>query len=110
LAFYLYFIRSKKDGTLYIGQTNNIQKRLQKHNKGQIKSTKNKAPFDLIYVESYNKRREAMFREWLLKSTSGIEEKRTILNLWGCSSVGRALEWHSRGRRFDPDQLHHLKD
>lgn len=24
----------------------------------------------------------------------------------GCSSVGRALEWHSRGRRFDPDQLH----
>src|SRR3989304_7811919 len=25
---------------------------------------------------------------------------------WGCSSVGRALEWHSRGRRFDPDQLH----
>src|SRR3989304_8469011 len=28
-----------------------------------------------------------------------------VLN-WGCSSVGRALEWHSRGRRFDPDQLH----
>ena len=26
----------------------------------------------------------------------------------GCSSVGRALEWHSRGRRFDPDQLHHI--
>ena len=25
----------------------------------------------------------------------------------GCSSVGRALEWHSRGRRFDPAQLHH---
>src|SRR6184192_4913636 len=21
---------------------------------------------------------------------------------WGRSSVGRALEWHSRGRRFDP--------
>src|SRR5687768_9618614 len=27
---------------------------------------------------------------------------------WGCSSIGRALEWHSRGRRFDPDQLHQL--
>ena len=26
---------------------------------------------------------------------------------WGYSSVGRALEWHSRGRRFDPDYLHH---
>ena len=29
-------------------------------------------------------------------------------SLWGCSSAGRALEWHSRGRRFDPVQLHHL--
>jgi hypothetical protein len=26
--------------------------------------------------------------------------------IWGCSSVGRALEWHSRGLRFDPAQLH----
>ena len=24
----------------------------------------------------------------------------------GCSSLGRALEWHSRGSRFDPDHLH----
>src|SRR6185312_12571388 len=27
---------------------------------------------------------------------------------WGHSSVGRALEWHSRGRRFDSVWLHHL--
>ena len=26
--------------------------------------------------------------------------------MWGCSSVGRAREWHSRGRRFDSVQLH----
>ena len=26
--------------------------------------------------------------------------------LWGCSSVGRAPEWHSGGRQFDSDQLH----
>ena len=25
---------------------------------------------------------------------------------WGCSSAGRALEWHSRGQEFDPPQLH----
>ena len=29
--------------------------------------------------------------------------------LWGCSSVGRALEWHSRGQGFDSPQLHQLK-
>jgi hypothetical protein len=28
--------------------------------------------------------------------------------LWGCSSAGRVLDWQSRGRRFDPGQLHHL--
>ena len=27
---------------------------------------------------------------------------------WGCSSVGRAPDLHSGGRRFDPDQLHQL--
>ena len=27
-------------------------------------------------------------------------------NTWGCSSAGRAPEWHSGGRRFDPVQLH----
>lgn len=25
---------------------------------------------------------------------------------WGCSAVGSAREWHSRGRRFNPGQLH----
>ena len=25
---------------------------------------------------------------------------------WGYSSDGRALEWHSRGQRFDPAYLH----
>jgi hypothetical protein len=25
---------------------------------------------------------------------------------WGCGAVGSAREWHSRGRRFNPGQLH----
>ena len=33
-------------------------------------------------------------------------KKGYFIRRWGCSSVGRALEWHSRGRRFDPVQLH----
>ena len=28
---------------------------------------------------------------------------------WGYSSAGRALEWHSRGQRFDPAYLHQGK-
>ena len=26
---------------------------------------------------------------------------------WACSSFGRALPWHGRGGRFDPDQVHY---
>ena len=33
----------------------------------------------------------------------------TELNIWGYSSAGRALEWHSRGQRFDPAYLHQTK-
>ena len=29
--------------------------------------------------------------------------------IWGYSSAGRALEWHSRGQRFDPAYLHQHK-
>ena len=29
--------------------------------------------------------------------------------IWGCSSLGRALEWHSRGKGFDPPHLHQPK-
>ena len=30
------------------------------------------------------------------------------LVIWGCSSIGRASEWHSEGSRIVTDQLHHL--
>lgn len=31
---------------------------------------------------------------------------RSLQDPWGRSSVGRVSEWHSEGRRFDPDRLH----
>ena len=35
-----------------------------------------------------------------------IKFSKLIKDNRGRSSVGRALEWHSRGRQFDPDRLH----
>ena len=77
--FLVYFVRSRKDGTFYIGQTNNIEKRIERHNKGLVKTTKNRVPFDLVYTENYNTRREAMLREKYLKSIGGVKEKKTII-------------------------------
>ncbi len=42
------------------------------------------------------------------EETDNSSRFRIILRLyaWGHSSVGRALAWHARGRRFDPVWLH----
>jgi len=78
-TFFLYVLKSKKDGSLYIGQTNNLDDRLAKHNRGEIKSTKSRIPFEIIYSEAFSTRREAMYREKHLKSLSGLKEKKVIL-------------------------------
>ena len=31
---------------------------------------------------------------------------KTTINVWGCSSIGRAPALQAGGRRFDPDWLH----
>ena len=36
----------------------------------------------------------------------GSGKPNTDLFVWGYISAGRALEWHSRGLRFDPAYLH----
>jgi putative endonuclease len=76
--FFVYFLQSKKDGTFYIGQTNNIDNRIKRHNKGLI-TTKTRTPFDLVYFESYNTRHEAMLLEKHLKSIGGVKEKKAII-------------------------------
>ena len=51
MFFYNYTIQSKKDKTLYMGYTVDLKKRLEKHNKGLVESTKSKRPWKLIYYE-----------------------------------------------------------
>lgn len=65
--FYVYVIKSEKDGSIYIGYTNNLIKRMKEHNSGQNKSTKNRIPFELIYYEAYRAKSDARFRENNLK-------------------------------------------
>ena len=44
----------------------------------------------------------------IIQKSSGAGQQ-TNKKIWGYSSAGRALEWHSRGQRFDPAYLHHRK-
>ena len=65
--FYTYILKSKKDGDLYIGSTDNLRERFIKHNKGQVLSTKNRRPLEIIYYEAYKSESDARQREHNLK-------------------------------------------
>jgi putative endonuclease len=71
MLFFVYILKSTKDNKFYIGQTNNLENRLLRHNSGKVTATRNRRPFILVYKEEYASRAEAMQREKYLKSLKG---------------------------------------
>jgi putative endonuclease len=80
---YLYILRSKKDGNHYVGITSDLEKRLKYHNSGQVRSTKRRIPFNIIYSEKFDSVVEARVREVYLKSYKGSGEKFKIIENCG---------------------------
>ena len=68
MGFILYILQSSKSSKLYIGQTQNLEDRLARHNKGFSKSTKFGVPWEIIYIEEFATRSEAIKREKYLKN------------------------------------------
>jgi putative endonuclease len=65
--YYVYILKSLKDGDLYIGSTNNLKHRIVEHNSGKVFSTKARTPFILTYYEAYKSETDARHRESSLK-------------------------------------------
>ena len=75
--FTVYILRTSSN-TLYIGQTNNLQKRVLEHQRKTAKSAKYIRYFDkinLVYSERFDTRQEAMKREWQLKKWSRAKKE-----------------------------------
>ena len=73
---YTYMLRCR-DGTFYIGWTNNLPRRLEAHNCGKgAKYTRGRGPVQLVYWEEFFSKEEAMAREWQLKQLSRAEKER----------------------------------
>jgi putative endonuclease len=66
--FFVYILQSKKDFSFYIGQTNDLDARLCKHNDGLSKYSSSKIPWRLVYFEMFETRTEAIKREKGIKS------------------------------------------
>ncbi|MCK6462793.1 MAG: GIY-YIG nuclease family protein [Candidatus Pacebacteria bacterium] len=71
MFFYVYALRSLRDGKMYIGYTNNLRRRLEEHNSGENISTKPRRPLKLIYYEACVCESDARRREKYFKVTGG---------------------------------------
>ena len=69
--FYFYAIKSEGRNYIYVGLTNNLERRIAEHNNGENRSTKAYKPFKLIFSEQHETREKARFGEKYLKSGVG---------------------------------------
>ncbi|MEX0315325.1 MAG: GIY-YIG nuclease family protein [Allomuricauda sp.] len=66
--YYIYILTNKKNGTLYIGMTNNLERRVFEHKNKYTKGFTKKYDLDkLVYFETYQYVRDAILREKRLK-------------------------------------------
>ncbi len=78
--FVVYILFSKKRSRYYIGQTSDIDKRLERHNLGRVPSTTTGAPWELVLQIELKTRSEAMVLEKRIKKRGA---KRYLDNYFG---------------------------
>ncbi|OGK17082.1 hypothetical protein A2690_05005 [Candidatus Roizmanbacteria bacterium RIFCSPHIGHO2_01_FULL_39_12b] len=69
--FTVYILQNSKSKRYYIGSTNNLDRRIREHNRGQTRSTRVIGIWRLIYQETFITNLEAKKRERVIKSYKG---------------------------------------
>lgn len=74
MSHYCYILLCS-DGTLYCGYTNDLEKRVNTHNRGKgAKYTRRRTPVKLVYSEEFKTKSEALKREHQIKKLSRKEK------------------------------------
>lgn len=76
---FVYVIKSEVRNYIYVGLSNDLDRRFAEHDSGNNKTTKPYAPFKLIYTERCESRQIARDREKYLKSGIGREFLRGLV-------------------------------
>jgi putative endonuclease len=76
--YHVYALKSKVKSYIYVGMTDNLERRTMQHNSGKERTTKPYRPFDIIFTESFDSRVEARVKEKYLKSGIGKEFLKSI--------------------------------
>ena len=79
LMYYTYVLRSLRDRKLYIGFTHDLRQRFIEHQEGKVESTKPRRPFELLFYEAFQYKKDALGRERYFKTTKGKVTLRQVL-------------------------------
>ncbi|MEK7577184.1 MAG: GIY-YIG nuclease family protein [Patescibacteria group bacterium] len=74
--YYVYAVYNQENNKVYVGQTKNLEERLNLHNSKLFKgsfTSRFSGHWELIFKEKVNTRKEALIRERQLKSYRGRE-------------------------------------
>ncbi len=80
--FFVYVLQSLQDFSFYVGQCNDLDKRMSKHTDGLSKYTASKRPWRLVYFELYGSRTEAIKRELLIKKMKSKKYIQKLIADW----------------------------
>jgi len=69
--YYVYILKSLKDGRYYVGSKSDLNSRIEYHNSGKQRSTKSRIPFILAYSEEFEEKAIGLKREKQIKSYKG---------------------------------------
>jgi len=69
--YFTYALLSQKDRSLYIGFTDDLKLRLEKHKNGLVVATKHRRPLKLVYYEACLNKDKAIKREKYFKTGFG---------------------------------------
>jgi len=80
MMWFVYIIKSLKNNFIYIGSTNDLQRRLEEHNSGSSKSTFPYKPFELEAYVAVKTEKKARELERYFKTGSGkaVLKKRVL--------------------------------
>jgi putative endonuclease len=102
--YYVYMLKCS-DNTFYIGQTNNIVRRMVQHRDGRhgARYTKSRRPLQLVYVETHRSRSYVVRRERELKRARKqikiLLAKENILNKELIEEVNEILNGEKNGSK-----------
>lgn len=67
--YYVYILASKRNGTLYVGVTSNLKRRVNEHQEKEASEFTRKYQVNqLVYYESFQNMKDALSREKQLKT------------------------------------------